>query len=122
MEKSIFEQIGGTYYQQNGYLFPCLTVPNSSFIGVWGQRHLQYLRKYRQSTYTALFLSGKLDSYLVEIDQRAEKMFFQLVEQMTELEGVTDQLKACNEMDWICRMNNIRSRATEIINTELITV
>lgn len=122
MEKSIFEQMGGTYYQQDGYFLPCLTAPDGPCVGVWGQRHLQYLRKHCQAMYTTLFLIGKLNSYLTEIDQQAEKMFLRLVKQMTKLEGVTEQLKECNQMEWICRINNIKSQATEIVNAELIVI
>lgn len=122
MEKTIFEQTGGTYYQQDGYLLPCLTAPDGPRVGVWGQRHFQYLRKHRQSIYTALFLTGKLDRYLTKINQQAEEMFLQLVEQMTEQEGVTEQLKECNQIEWIRRINNIKNRVTEIVNAELITI
>ena len=89
-------------------------------IGVWGQRHLRYLRQHRKVFYTNLLTSGKLDSYLADIDKQAEDMFFRLVEQMAEREGVTEQLKAENQIEWVGRMNNICSRAAEIVNAELI--
>lgn len=89
-------------------------------IGVWGQRHLRYLKQHRKVLYTNLLTSGKLDSYLADIDKQAEDMFLRLVEQMTEREGVTEQLKAENQMEWVCRMNNIRNRVAEIVNAELI--
>lgn len=93
MKKSIFEQLGGTYYRQDDYFLPNLSVPQSIPIGVWEQRHLRYIKKNHQSIYTAMLLSGKLDSYLFEIDQQAEAMFSQLVKQMAKCEGITEQLK-----------------------------
>lgn len=87
---------------------------------MWGQRHRRYLKEHRQATYTALLASGKLNSYLADIDRQAEDMFFRLVKQMAEAEGVTEQLKADNQMEWVGRMNNIRNRAMEIVNSELI--
>ena len=120
MERSAFEQIGGTCYQQGEYFLPNLSVPEGVPIGIWGQRHLCYLKKHRQAIYTALLLSGKLNSYLVEINQQAQDMFSQLVKQMVEQEGVSEQLKANRQMEWVGCMNNIRDRAMEIINTDLI--
>lgn len=120
MEKSAFEQMGGSYYQQGDYFLPNLSVPKSVPVGIWGQRHLCYLKKHRQAIYTALLLSGKLNSYLSEIDQRAEEMFSQLVMQMTKQAGVTEQLKAGYQMEWVGHMNNIRSVAEEIVNTEIV--
>ncbi len=89
-------------------------------VGLWGQRHLRYIKQHRKVLYTNLLTSGKLNSYLTDIDKQAEEMFFRLVKQMTEREGVTEQLKADNQMEWVVRMNNIRSRSTEIVNTDLI--
>lgn len=120
MEKSIFEQLGGTYYRQGDYFLPNLAVPQSISIGVWGQRHLRYIKKNHQSIYTAMLLSGKLDSYLFEIDQQAEAMFSRLVKQMAKCEGITEQFKADSQMEWAKRMNNIRNRASEIVYVELI--
>lgn len=120
MEKSIFGQLGGTYYRQGDYFLPNLAVPQSISIGVWGQRHLRYIKKNHQSIYTAMLLSGKLDSYLFEIDQQAEAMFSRLVKQMAKCEGITEQLKADSQMEWAKRMNNIRNRASEIVYVELI--
>lgn len=120
MEKSAFEQMGGTYYQQGDYFFPNLSVPESIPIGVWGQRRRRYLREHRNPIYFALFLSGKLDTHLAEIDQQAEKMFSQLVAQMANQEGISEHLKADCQMEWVGRINNIRDRATEIVNTEII--
>ena len=89
---------------------------------MWGQRHRRYLKEHRRATYAALLTSGKLNGYLADIDRQAEDMFFRLVKQMAELEGVTEQLKADNQMEWVGRMNSIRSRAMEIVNSELIYV
>ena len=122
MAKTIFEEMGGTYTQVGDYLLPDLKLPEEEQqpIGVWGQRHRRYLKEHRRATYTALLASGKLNSYLVGIDRQAEGMFLRLVKQMAEVEGVTEQLKADNQMEWAGRMNNIRNRAMEIVNTELI--
>ena len=122
MEKSSFEQMGGTYHWEGDYLVPDLKLPESVLVGIWGQQRRRYLKTHRQPIYTALFLSGELDNHLSEIDQQAEDMFFQLIEQMAEQEGVTEQLKAERQMEWVGLMNNIRDRATEIINAELIFV
>ena len=89
-------------------------------IGVWGQRHLRYIKQNRKGLYLNLLTSGKLNSYLAEIDQQAEDMFFRLVKQMAEREGVTEQLKADNQMEWVGRMNNIRNRVTEVVNHDII--
>ena len=120
MEKSTFEQMGGTYRQEGNYLLPNLTVPERVSIGIWGQRRRQYLRGHRKALYNALLLSGKLDNHLTDINQQAEDMFFQLVKQMAEQEGITEQLKADSQMEWVGQMNNIRSAAEEIVNTEII--
>lgn len=123
MAKTIFEAMGGTYVRQGDYLFPCLSLPaekGNKPIGVWGQRHLRYLKQHRKVLYTNLLTSGKLNSYLADIDKQAEDMFLRLVKQMTEREGVTEQLKAENQIEWVGRMNNIRSRAMEIVNEEII--
>ena len=120
MEKSTFEQMGGTYRQEGNYLLPNLTVPERVSIGIWGQRRRQYLREHRKALYNALLLSGKLDNHLADINQQAEDMFFQLVKQMAEQEGITEQLKADSQMEWVGQMNNIRSAAEEIVNTEII--
>ena len=120
MEKSLFEQLGGTYHQEGDYLLPDMTPPESVPVGIWGQRRRRYLKTYRKSVYAALLLSGELDSHLSEIDAQAEAMFFQLVSQLAEREGVTEQLKADRRMEWVGRMNNIRNRATEIVNVEVL--
>lgn len=120
MEKSFFERIGGTYYQAGDYFLPDLSAPEVPAIGIWGQRHLQYLKKHRQSLYMALLLSDKLNDYLSEIDAQADAMFFQLVKQMAEQAGITEQLKADHQMKWVKYMNNIQVMANEIVNTEII--
>ena len=120
MEKSLFEQMGGTYRHEGDYLLPNLTVPESAPVGIWGQRRKHYLKTQREPIYTALLLSGKLDNHLSEIDAQADAMFFQLVTQLAGQEGITEQLKARNQMEWIGRMNSVRNRAEEIIYNELI--
>lgn len=123
MAKTIFEEMGGTYVRQGDYDLPCLSLPTEKEnkpVGVWGQRHLRYLKQHRKVLYTNLLTIGKLNSYLADIDEQAEDMFLLLVEQMAEREGVTEQLKAENQMEWVCRMNNIRSRVAEIVNAVLI--
>jgi len=120
--KSLFEQMGGTYSEVNGYLIPNLELPKQEQqpVGVWGQRRLRYLKQNRKVLYTNLLTAAKLSEHLVEIDKQAEDMFFRLVKEIAEHDGVTEQLKADNQMEWVGRMNNIRSRATEIVNAELI--
>ena len=124
MEKSLFEQLGGTYTQAGDYLLPNLTIPEEEQkpIGIWGQRHARYLKRYHKILYYNLLSSGKLNAHLAEIDRQAEDMFFRLVKQIAEREGVTEQLKAQNQMEWVGRMNNIRNIAAEIINHELILI
>ena len=122
MAKTIFEEMGGTYTQVGDYLLPDLKLPEEEQqpIGVWGQRHWRYLKEHRRTTYAALLISGKLNSYLADIDRQAEEMFLRLVKQMAEREGVTEKLKADNQMEWVARMNNIRRRATEVVNKDII--
>ena len=120
MEKSIFEQIDGTYHREGDCFLPNLTVPANAPVGIWGQRRRQYLREHRKALYNTLLLSGKLNSHLAGINQQANDMFSQLVEQMAEQEGITEQLKADSQMEWVGRMNNIRSAVEEIVNTEII--
>ncbi len=120
MEKSFFEQMGGTYHMEGDYVLPDLSVPELPTIDVWGHLRRQFLKKHRQALYTALLLSGKLNRHLSEIGTQAEAMFSQLVEQMAKQEGITEQLKAENQIEWVRRMNSVRNRVTEVINTELI--
>ena len=102
------------------YLPNLISTETNYEIGMWGQRHLRYIKQHRKVLYTNLLTSGKLNSYLADINEQAEDLFFRLVEQMAEREGVTEQLKAENQIEWVGRMNNIRSRAMEIVNAELI--
>ena len=120
--KSLFEQMGGTYSQVGDYLLPDIALPEQEEkpIGVWGQRRLRYLKQNRKILYTNLLVSCKLNEHLAEIDKQAEDLFSRLVKQMAEREGVTEQLKVDNQMEWVGRMNNIRNRVTEIVNTDLI--
>ena len=122
MARTIFEEMGGTYTQVGDYLLPNLELPEEEQqpIGVWGQRHRRYLKEHRQAAYATLLTSGKLNSYLADIDPQSEEMFSRLVKQMAEAEGVTEQLKADNQMEWVRRMNNIRNRAMEMVNNDLI--
>ena len=122
MAKTIFEEMGGTYTQVGDYLLPDLKLPQEEQqpIGVWGQRHRRYLKEHRRTTYATLLTSGKLNSYLADIDRQTEEMFLRLVKQMAANESITEQLKADNQMEWVRRMNNIRNRAMEIVNSELI--
>ena len=125
MKKTIFEEMGGTYVRRGDYLIPCLTLPAEEEmkpIGIWGQRHKYYLKEHNRGVYTTLFISGKLNRYISDIDEQAREMFFRIVEQMAEREGVTEQLKAADQMAWVGAMNNIRNRATEIVNAALIYV
>ncbi len=112
--------MGGTYCRKGDYLLTGLTLPETAPAGIWGQRRRRYLKTQRGSLYKALLLSGKLVDHLVEIDTQAEAMFSQLVEQLTEQEGITEQLKTENQMEWVDRMNNIRNQAWEIIYKGLI--
>lgn len=123
MEKHIYnEQTGISYTLQGDYYLPDFTFPGKEdkHIGLWGQRQLKYIKQHRKILYINLLTSGKLSDYLGDIDKQAEDMFFRLVEQMAEREGVTEQLKANNQMDWVARMNNIRSRVTGIVNYDII--
>ena len=121
MAKTIFEEMGGTYVRQGDYLIPCLTLPaeKEKLIGVWGQCHLRYIKQYKRVFYTNMLTSCKLNSYLADIDEQAKEMFSRLVEQMAECESVTEQLKTIDQMA-VGAMNSIRSRAEEIVYTNLI--
>lgn len=108
------------YRQHGDYLLPELKAPDSPHIGVWGERRRRYLREHRRGIYSGMLLSGKLNAHLEEIDQQAEAVLFQLVKQLSAAEGVTEQLKAENQLLWVQRMNSVRERAAEIVNAELI--
>lgn len=118
--KSTFETLGGTYRQAGDYLLPNLEVPESPQIGIWGQRRRRYLWEHEKANYTAMLLSGTLNAHLEKVDRSASEMFDRLVAQMAEQEGVTEQLKASNQMEWVRQMNNIRQCAFEIVCKELI--
>ncbi len=120
MEKSTFEQMGGTYRQEGDYILPNLAVPELAPIGIWGRRHLRYMKAHRKAIYTGLLLGGKLNDYLTEVDRQAAEMFSRLVKQMAEHESVTEQLKADNQMEWVRRMNSICARTEGIVYAELI--
>ncbi len=122
MEKTIFEEMGGTYTQVGDYFIPDLKLPEKETkpVGIWGQRHLRYIKEHKRLFYVNLLTSGKLNSYLADINEQAEEMFSRLVRQMAECEGITEQLKADNQIEWVRRMNNIHSRVTEIVNAEVI--
>ena len=123
MEKVIYDEKNGLWYELQGdYYIPCLKLPEEEQqpIGVWGQRHLRYIKQNRKALYLNLLTRGKLNGYLADLDKQAEEMFSRLVKQMAEREGVTEKLKADNQMEWVARMNNIRSRATEIVNHDII--
>ena len=116
------EKTGINYTLQGDYYLPDLALPaeEQQPIGIWGQRHLRHIKQNQRVLYTNLLTSGKLNSYLADINRQAEEMFSRLVKQMAMRESVTEQLKADNQMEWVARMNNIRSRATEVVNTDLI--
>ena len=123
MEKYKFDENNGLWYELQGdYYLPCLKLPEEeqAYIGIWGQRHLRYLKEHRRVRYANLLTSGKLNGYLVDIDRQAEEMFERLVKQMAEREGVTEQLKVANSMEWVRKLSSIRNRAVEITSSELI--
>ena len=124
MSKSLFEQMGGTYAQVADYLLPNLILPEEEqkSIGIWGQRHARYLKQNHKVLYMNLLTSGKLNAYLADIDEQAEAMFSQLVKEMADKQGVTEHLKATDQMAWVGKMNAIRNAAIEIVNKELIFV
>ena len=122
MAKSFFEEMGGRYEKQGDYLIPCIALPaeEEQLIGTWGQRHLDYLKQYRKVTYTNLLTSGRLNTYLADIDRQAQERLEWLVEGMKQAQGITEQLKAENALEWTGRMNNIRACAKEIVYDEII--
>ncbi len=123
MEKRIYDEKNGLWYELQGdYYLPCLSLPEEEqkTIGVWGQRHLRYIKEYKRAFYTNLLTSCKLNSYLAGVDEQAEEMFSRLVKELAKKENATEKLKVENQMLWVQKMNNIRSSAMEIVNTELI--
>ena len=123
MDKYIYDDKNGLWYELQGdYYIPCLTLSEeeSKPIGIWGQRHKAYLKEHRKATYTTMLMEGTLNSYLADINEQAQERLETLVEQMKLAEGITEQLKAENALNWVQNMNNIRSCAMEIVNTEII--
>ena len=123
MKKTIFEEMGGTYIRHGDYLIPALTLPEEEeqrVIGVWGQKHLRYLKEYRKGLYLDVLTSGRRNSYLADIEEQAQERFETLVEQMKQAQGITEQLKAENTLEWVGRMNNIQACAREIVDKEII--
>ena len=120
--KSLFEQMGGTYREENGYLIPNFTLPEEEQveIGIWGQRHLEYIKHHRKGFYTSLAIGCEINRYLADVNKQAEELFDSLIKEFKQTEGITEQLKADNQLEWVGRMNNIRCRVTEIVNNELI--
>lgn len=118
MDKYIYDDKNGLWYELQGdYYIPCLILPaeKEQPIGLWGQRHLRYLKEYRRATYITLFTSGRLNNYLADIDRQAQERMERLTEQMKRVQGITEQLKAENALEWTQRMNNIRACAKEIV-------
>ena len=125
MNNTLFEQFSGTYTRQSDYLLPNLPLPaedETGYIGVWGQRRLNYLKHHRKVLYFNLFTSGKLHSHLADTEEQAQELFSRLVKEYAEKEGVTEQLKATDQMKWVRKMNNMRERATEDVNSEVVFV
>lgn len=120
--KSLFEEHGGTYTMQGDYRLPNITLPaeDERSIGVWGQRRLRYLKQHHKVLYYNLLTSGKLHSHLADTEEQAQELFSRLVRGLAEKEGVTEQLKSADQMVWVRRMNNIRSRVTEVVNAEVV--
>ena len=123
MEKYKYDEKNGLWYELQGdYYLPCLKLPEEEqvHIGIWGQRHLNYLRQNKRVLLSSLQISGQLNSYLADIDRQTEEMFERLVKQMAKTDGITEQLKSENQMEWVARMNNIRSRVTQIVSHYVI--
>ena len=118
--QSTFEKLGGTYRQEGDYLLPNVKAPESPAIGIWGQRRHKYRMEHNHALYTALFLSGKLTTHLEEVDRVATKMYDRLVEQLKERDGITEEQKVQNQMEWVRQMNAIRSKAETVVMGELI--
>ena len=123
MTDTLFEQLGGTYTQIGDYALPDLSLPaetQTGNIGVWALRHKRYLKHHHKVLYYNLLTSGKLDSHLADIEEQAQQLFLRLVNELAEKEGVTEQLKSTDPMKWVRKMNNIRNRAVEMVNNEVI--
>ena len=126
MEQYIYNEQNGLWYELRGdYYIPCLKLPaqkEERHIGVWGQRHLRYIREHKKALYTSLLTSGKLQSYLADVEEQAQELFDWLMKQRAEREGITETLKADNQMEWVGRINALRSAVIEIVNSEVIFV
>ena len=123
MKKTIFEEMGGIYIRHGDYFIPNLTLSEEEeqrAVGVWGQRHLRYLKEYRRGLYLDVLTSGRLNSYLADIEEQAQERFERLGEQMKQAQGITEQLKVENALEWVGRMNNIQACAREIVDKEII--
>lgn len=121
MDKYIFDESNGLWYERCGdYYIPCLSLPEQKPVGIWGQRYRHYLKEHRSTVYTAMWLKGTLDDHVAEIDRQANEMLDRLTKQMAEREGVTEHLKASDQMAWVGAMNSIRSRAEEVVYANLI--
>lgn len=120
MKETLFERMGGTYRKNGDYLLPNVAAPEQPAFGPFGQRHYAYIRKHDKTLFSSLWLSGKLNAYIANIDRQADEMFSQLVCDIAKNENVTERLKATDQMEWVRRMNNIRRRAEEIVNEKLI--
>lgn len=122
MKNRIYDEKNGLWYEKQGdYYLPCLELPEEEKpIGIWGQRHLRYIKQHKRVFYANLLTSCKLNSYLADVDEQAKNLFCWLVKDLAEKENVTEKLKAENAMLWVQRMNSIRNRATEVVNAELI--
>ncbi len=126
MEQYIYNEQNGLWYELRGdYYIPCLELSaekEERSIGVWGQRHLRYIREHKKALYTSLLTNGKLQSYLADVEEQAQELFDRLMKQRTEREGITETLKADNQMEWVQRMNALRSAVIETVNAEVIFV
>ena len=126
MEQYIYNEQNGLWYELQGdYYIPCLKLPaekEERSIGVWGQRHLRYIREHKKALYTSLLTSGKLQSYLADVEEQAQELFERLMKQRAEREDITETLKADNQMEWVQRMNALRSAVIETVNAEVIFV
>ena len=122
MANILFEKLGGKYERQGDYLIPCLIVPaeEEQPIGIWGQRHMNYLKQYHKVTYTNLLTNGRLNAYLVDVDRQAQERFERLIEGMKQTQDITEQLKAEDALEWTGKMNNIRACARKIVYDEII--
>ncbi len=120
MTRSLFEQMGGTYRQEGDYLLPNLLAPEEPKIGLWGQRRRKFLKEHRRSLYNSMLYSGTLNTHLEEVDRTASEMFDRLVKQMAAQQGITEELKAQDQLAWVGAMNNIRSAAEEMVAHEII--